>query len=256
MNMKKLWAVPLALVLTSSVAVAADDDFKWEINTLVDFASDYVYRGKNLYDGISVQPTEEVVLDMGEYGAVIGAAWQHFSAEGNDRYGRDKFTQLNFTLGYEYSIDILTLGVVHEWKVYPRDSDNIDDTAEFIFSASLDVPSNPTLTYFKDYRETYINLFELSFSHRFDIQCGCGCQNKCGCDNGFNFTPAVVFGFASNADHEYRDDSGLMYIGTSISSQLKMGEVQVIPTVAYNFKVDKETENEFWIKLGFGYGWL
>jgi hypothetical protein len=250
-NIARLLAVPAALFIGSSYALAeeaapaAEPEGPVSVSLNVDFASAYLFRGQNLYNDIGVEPTFEVGYDMGDCGALTASTWHHYSAGGADSTA-DKFTEWDFTLAYEKSFDILTLSAGNNWYTYPDDDDAITDTAEFFVGVSLDTLLTPSLTYIHDYRDFDYNVFELGFSQLIE-------NGYLG--EGFNATPSVVFGFASNGDKVYADNSGLMYVETGVGFNLKLGDIDVTPSVNYSFKVDDNTNNEFWIKVGFGHGW-
>jgi hypothetical protein len=240
-------ALFVAVCAVPMTARAEDQAEKpWSIDTAVALNSDYMFRGQNLYDGISVQPSVGATYDTG-FGQITGLLWMHTSAEG-DRQA-EKFFEMDEDLTYSYTWDPVTFTVGNYWYTYPDDSDDFNDTAEFLVGASLDdselspFPLNPTLTWYKDYREFETSYFELTFSHTVETD---------ALGKGFATTPYVTFGFAANADKVYEDD-GLEHVAVGTSFDLKVGDIALTPTVNYNFKVDDLTTNEFWVGLTFGY---
>ena len=225
---------------------AAEPESPFSVDLAAALASDYMFRGQNLYDGISIQPSATASYDTGA-GTLSAGLWMHLSAEG-DRQA-EKFTELDATIAYEIPLDPVTLKVGHLWYTYPNDDDEIADTAEFFGAVSLDDSEmlpfalSPTLAYYYDYREIEYHIFELGMSHKFECE---------GLGKGFNTTPYVTFGFVSDGEVLYEDD-GLAYVNLGTSFEMELGNISVVPSVNYTFEVDDNTVNEFWILTTFGY---
>lgn len=137
---------------------------------------------------------------------------------GENRRSPEKFTELDFYLKYSVPVDIVTLTAGHYWYLYPDADDDLADTAEVFAGISLDVPLSPSLTFYQDYREFDNQYYDLSFSHQFK-------DGALG--EGFNVTPFVSFGFASNADKVYEDD-GLETITVGASSEAALGDISIV----------------------------
>lgn len=232
-----------ALVLASSQATQAyaESDLL-SVGASVDVASDYMFRGFNLYDGISVQPAVDLGFDFGDLGSLNLSTWGHLSAEGGQS-ASEKFTEVDYTLSYSYSMDMVALSVGHAFYTYPRSSDDIEDTAEVFGSVGLDVPLAPTLTVFHDYEEFDTEYYELSFSHEVTTD---------ALGEGFNATPYVAFGFATNSEKVYADD-GLVQVTTGLSFATTVGDFDVVPSLNYTFESDDALDNEFWAGISFAY---
>ena len=206
------------------------------------FFSDYFFRGQNLYPGTSIQPEIAASYSFGDYGALNGSIWGHLSAENNDDQA-ERFTETDFTISYDIPFDILTLTLGPVWYTYP-DDDGLPESAEYFASLAVDTILTPTFSFYKDYREYDNEYYEISFSQ--EVECAC-------LGEGFNFTPSAALGFASNAEKIYSEDSGLMFVGVGLSSDLALGDITVTPTLNYNFKVDDASVNTFWMGMTFGY---
>lgn len=122
---KVLAASALVLASTHTTQAYAESDLV-SVGTSVDFASDYMFRGFNLYDGISIQPAVDAGFDFGDLGSLGFSAWGHLSAEGG-KSPSEKFTEVDYTMSYSYSMDMVALSVGHVFYTYPRSSDDIDD---------------------------------------------------------------------------------------------------------------------------------
>ncbi|MCB0336295.1 MAG: hypothetical protein KDD62_08310, partial [Bdellovibrionales bacterium] len=114
------------------------------------FYSDYMFRGFNLYDGASIQPSVGVSYDMQDAGAVRAGLWSHLSAEGGNG-ASDKFTELDYILSYDISAGLASFSAGHIWYTFPRDSDGLDDTGEFYGAVSFDTLLSPTVSVYYDY---------------------------------------------------------------------------------------------------------
>lgn len=231
------------LCLGSGQAIA--DDVTYSLDTSVAFNSDYMFRGFNLYNGTSIQPSVAGTADLGDAGALTASVWAHTSAENDTR--TKKFTEVDYTLSYSIPVDIVSLSAGHLWYTYPHESDDLDipDTGEYFVAASLDTLLSPTFSYFRDYDAFDANYYELSFSHL--IEPGCPCLGE-----GFNITPYVAFGFASDAEKVYADD-GLVHVTFGVSSDLKLGNIAVKPTLNYTAESDDNAVNQFWFGMTLGY---
>ncbi len=249
--LKKICPLFIAtLVCCSALNAAAQEEAKEEeespysLSISTDIASDYMFRGQNLYQGTSIQPSVGGGYSFGDFGSLDANIWSHNPAE--DGHGpQEKYNEIDYTISYSISWDILTLGVGNLWYTYPHQSDvDIEATYEYFISASLDTILTPTLTFYHDYRLYQTNIFELGFSHSFE-------NESLGKD--VSVTPSVIFGFGQNTDKVYAEDSGLLYISTGVGAELPLAMLKITPSLNYNFKIDDSTINEFWFKVGIAY---
>ena len=246
----------LVVLLNTSLAIAEEATTEatteatkpWSVDLTTSFFSDYMWRGFNLYDGASIQPSFTGTYDTG-YGEISGNLWLHLSAEG-DRQA-EKFFEMDETISYAYDFDPLKVTIGHVWYTYPDSDDQIVDSAEVFASLAFDDSKlneffslAPKLTVYQDYRVTDSQYYGLGFSHAFE---------SAALGEGFNITPYVELGFASNAEKVYSDSGGLVQVSYSVSSTLNLGDIEVIPCLNYTSKVDDATTNEFWFGAGLNY---
>lgn len=242
MKLKNYLKVVYTIALLLSFAPVNGQAQEFSASFGSDFYSDYMFRGFNLYDGVSIQPATSVSLDFGQAGALSAGLWGHLSAEGDRK--AEGFTELDETVEYSISLGVASLAVGHVWYTYPINDDDIADTAEVYGSVSLDVPASPSLTVYHDYREFDVQYYSLGFEHTLEIP---------ALGEGFAMTPYVDFGFATNAEKVYSDDSGLMHVTYGLAFDLPLGDVSVTPSLNYNSKVDDLTTNEFFVGFGLSY---
>ena len=243
--MKKLISALVAGIVGISSVQAVAEDVEFGIDTLVGFQSAYVYRGTNLYDGVSIQPQITGSADFGDSGTFIADVWDHSSASNSDNSKR--FNEVDYTLGYSVPVDIVTLGAGYKWYRYQNNNIDFPASQEFYVSAALDTVANPTLVYYRDVDAYEMNYYELTFSEEFDEVCGMG--------DGFNVEPYVTFGFVSDAEGIY-EKGGLIQTTVGVSSTLALGDISVVPSLNYSFESDAATDNQFWAGFVLGYSWL
>lgn len=220
----------------------AQDDKAWSVDTAVDFYSDYMFRGFNLYDGTSIQPSITLNYDSGSAGVSHVSLWMHLPGETQDR--PEKFTEMDATLSHDITFGDLTFSVGHVWYMYLDEvEEGSPESAEFFASVSVDTFLTPTFSVYHDYREFDAQYYGLLFSHTIE-------SAKLG--EGFNITPYVDFGFASHAEKLYADN-GLVQVTVGVSSELSLGIFSVIPSVNYTFESDEYALNELWVGLSLGY---
>ena len=201
----------------------------------VDFYSDYMFRGQNLYPGSSIQPSIAPNFSLGDYGNLSSLTWMHFSADGASE-GINEFFEYDQTFAYDISFDLVTLSVGHVWYTYP-DNDEIPTTAEIIASVSVDTLLSPTLTFYHEYREYEAQYYEVNLSHKFDLE-----------EKGVaSVTPFVNMGFATNSEAIYGDADGYVQTTIGVSAEVPLGPLVLQPRLAYTAGEAELTVDEFYM---------
>lgn len=244
---RKIAAVPLGLALWCTVVVS--DSRAEEAQTesglsgviSVDLLSDYMWRGFNLYRGFSIQPQLEVAHTLGDLGTIKGLVWSHFSTQGDRNV--DAFTEIDYTLAYEYAWEGFSVEVGHLWYSYPRKADDIADTNEVYASVAFDLPLAPSISWYRDYKEFDSNYFELALVHDFET-------DLLGTE--VVVSPAVEVGFGHNAEKYYAKD-GLEQITYLVAASFPVGELSLTPNVSYTDGIDQSTVNRFWGGVNLSY---
>ena len=243
----QLVALTLGSALLAAPAdVRADDTSPLSVDLSTGIMSDYMWRGFNLYNGISIQPSGTVEYDLGDMGTIGGNLWMHLSAEGDTP--PEKFTEMDETVYYSIGFDSVTLKTGFIWYTYPDDSDDLEDATEYFASVSYADENfigalNPVFAFYDEFKVTDSQYYELGLSHELEIA---------SMGEGFKFTPYVTFGFASNADDVF-GDNGLVQITEGINIPLNWGVISVTPSLNYTHKIADNTNNEFWAGIIFGY---
>jgi hypothetical protein len=237
-------------ILTSALVVAAafgvsnavaEDDVSLSLAPEVGFFSDYMWRGQNLYDGSSIQPQITAAADVGDLGVFSANVWSHVSGE--DKTDQ-QFTEIDYKLDYTVALDIVSLSAGHIWYTYESNHVGAVNSAEYYAGIALDVIAQPSFTYYRDYDEADTNYFELGFSHTFEDTCGMG--------EGFNVTPYATFGFTDENASAYAEN-GLVQATIGLSSDLKLGHIDVVPSFHYTFESDDVADNQFWMGITLGH---
>jgi hypothetical protein len=219
-------------------ALSAEESKSWSVDTNVGFFSDYMWRGFNLFNGASIQPSVTANYDTG-YGVISGNTWVHLSADQDS--GQDRFTETDYTLKYSLDVDKISLSAGGIWYRYP--SSDLTDTEEVFGSISYDYDLlNPVLTVYRDVGEFENWYYEATISHEFEKVL----------ESEATLTPYSTFGFASDAEKVY-DGDGLVQVTVGSSVSFDMGPIAVAPNVNYTFKVDDATVNNFWMGTNVSY---
>lgn len=233
-------AVGVFLIVCNSTVLA--DNHEWNASFTQGVYSDYMFRGSNLYDGVSLQPSLEIGYNIASDWSVFSSVWSHLSGEGAQG-ASDKFTEVDYTAGVSYDLDPATLSAGAIWYTFPDDDSGLEATGEFFGTVAFDFTLNPTVEFYHDYDEFECQYYALGFSEEL---------TSSAMGNGFNITPYVVAGFASNAERVYADD-GLVHVTFGLSSALALGKIDVTPSFQYTAESDDNTENEFWFGVDLGY---
>ncbi len=234
LSIKMLSASLMFAACFSASTVVAEEESPLSVDLGVDVLSDYVFRGQNLYDGLSVQPAVAVGYSLGDLGSIGGSFWGHFSAE--DDSPPEGFTEIDWTIDYEVSFDIVTFGAGGIFYVFPNGDDQIANTQEFYVSLALDTLLSPSLAYYRDVDEFKTHYFEAAVEHGFEGE-------------GWNLIPSLTLGFAASAEKVYVDN-GLEFVALGLASDFEAGVVSVTPSLTMIFEVDDSTDDELVLAVG------
>lgn len=240
-------AVCLSLITGfTGQAFSEEETCPYSLTASTAINSDYMWRGFRLYRGVSVQPSINGTYDTGDYGKLGGNIWSHISAEQEPK--DEKFTEIDYTINYSYDVSMLTLSVGNVWYTYPTDNTHsIKKSAEVYASVTTNeeagLPIIPVFSVYHDYQAVDWVYYELGFSYPYE---------NSALGEGFNMTPYITFGFASNAEKAY-DKNGFEQMTFGTSFNLKLGVIDVIPSVNYTKAFDDAAQSNFWAGTTFSY---
>lgn len=233
---KRFFKCITASVLALSVfgaSLHADDALSVDAN--VGVYTDFIFRGVNLFDGTSYQPGVGLAYDLGEAGVLSATAKAYLQGEGANRTSAERFTRIDYTVDYTYDFGIVDATVGHIFFTFPDSDDNIDDTNEIFARIALDLPLNPTYTFYHDYDRDNSNYYTVDISHT--IECP-------ALGDGFNMTPYVVAGFANSANGVYAKD-GHVHTTFGVTMDLSLGDISVVPGFHYTRGSDTVAADAF-----------
>lgn len=240
-------ALSLAEVDAAASAAAenqAEEALGFSADATAGVFTNYMFRGQNLYNSVSIQPNLNLSYNFGEYGKISGGGWMHIPAAGDIDH-EPNFTELDPTISYEVNIGLATLSLGHVWYTYLDNRPRVPTTGEWFQGISLDTFLEPSFTIYEDhqaYEEVY---YELTFKEPLGESVFGDCLGK-----GFNMTPYVTFGWATNAEKYFQRD-GLEYITIGTSFEIPFGVLNVVPSLNYTFQGDPTTVDRFWAGVNF-----
>jgi len=241
---KTLLVIGLITLFVPGQVVAEDSERPWGASVSSGFYTDYMFRGKNVYEGTSIQPSVTTFYDFGELGTLGANLWLHVPGETNEP--PEKYTELDTTFSYHLNISYFEVGGGFILYRFPDGDGRIKDTNEYFLSVSADVLLNPSFTFYDDYDEGEYQYYTLTLRETVPAP-------MLGDD--FEFTPYVLFGFASNADDGpvFYEDDGLVHIDTGLSLNLELGIFYIVPNFNFTFEIEEGAENEFWLGVDIGF---
>ena len=231
-----------ALVAVTTPSNAQDKS--WGINATAGFYTDYIFRGKTVYDGTSIQPSVTAFYDLESLGVIGGNVWFQLPGETNEP--PEKFREVDYTLFYDFTMDIATLSLGHIWYTFPGEEEGFIETQEFYVGVSADVPLNPSLTFYNDYDEAEYQYYTLRLSESFSFP---------SVTDELVYRPYVTFAFATSADDGpiLYEDEGLVHVDIGIALELQVGDILLVPNFNVTLETDDGATNEFWFGIDVGF---
>jgi hypothetical protein len=204
------------------------------------FYTDYMWRGFNLYEGSSIQPSIDVSYEIKGVGTLGANLWSHLSAEGSSQKEAN-FGEVDYTLSYTTPFKELELSFGHMWYTFPYEGgESIPDSAEFYGSLTIPVMLNPSLSYYYDYDYYNYSYYELGLSHELKVS------------DSFSIVPVANFGFAAGAEKVYAND-GFVQTTFGVEMPVSLDSVSINPKLMYTRENDDVLESEFWAGFDVGY---
>lgn len=220
------------------VETQAPTKLSWDTNASL--YSSYMFRGLDLYDGLSLQPSVQPHIDLGPNGMLNAILW--FQVPLQDRRGESNFLELDTGLSYDYTWSRATFSLGNYWYTFPTGESPLPSRTEVWGAVALDTMLAPTFTVYYEYERYNMQYYDINLSHTFE---------KRG-DGAFNVTFFVDIGFASNAEQVYAEN-GLEQVTYGASTEIDLAGVALSPVISYTQSEDANTVNKVWGGLNAGY---
>ena len=187
--------------------------------------SDYVWRGLNFNDDGVNQGAIDVSVDAQDLGTFGFNIWYNMDLSDNDDYGveSDVVTEIDYTLYWEKSFDIFTLGAGYIYYDFPEADDA--DTREIYVSAGFDVILAPGITVYRDIDANDGYYVDLAIGHDFEIT------------EGYTLSVGANLGWADEKFSEANygtDEDGFTNYALSASMDFGLNDyITLTPSIMY-----------------------
>jgi hypothetical protein len=195
--------------------------------------SSFVFRGRDMYDGLHLQPSFQPRYSFGDYGSLSGLLLFVAPLEGSRE--SEKYFVVDQGFAYDYTYSRFTFSLGQYWYGYPSRSSSVNSTSEVWGAISLDTVLSPSFRAYWDYDAFDAMYYEIFLSHTF----------KRSGEGAFNLTVFSNLGFASHAQGLYQH-GGLVQITSGVSTDLKLGSIVLRPSIAYTGAEDANAVNRIW----------
>lgn len=159
--MKKLLLIALTGLLTIGASAPVMALGPLDVDAELPFYSKYVWRGTNRVNDSVMQPS----LDVGLFGFTLGVWGNYDLTDINGKSG--KFTEVDYTLGYELTLPLVNLG--GGFISYDFPEHDIPGTTEFYLSGGVNVLLSPKLEVFFDIDEIKGTYWLATIDHDFGL---------------------------------------------------------------------------------------
>lgn len=210
-------------------AAAADAGHGWAFDSRADLFSSYIFRGKRLASGLSLQPSVRPRYSVSETRGVDLLLWAHVPASDNS------FSEVDTSVAFSQRYSRATFSLGHRSYLVTDAHSPLASRSEVWGALALDTMLNPVVTVYEDYSRYNLQYYDLTLSHTFE---------KSG-EGAFNLGLFSSFGYATNGRELYRSD-GLVQITSGLTTELKLGVLSMKPTVAYTSAADEHSRNSLW----------
>jgi hypothetical protein len=270
----------IILFLSSSAnAQVFDDDYTQPspvgIELGIGIQSDRMFRGQDLYNGTSIQPslraelrtptgtfyTDIFVHIPGEQGAAKSSSGAPFpiedpfvdttasdESEDTDSSSTNEinvarttpsFNELDATFGYLIDTNLFVLDFGHISYFYDANAPRLKDTNELFASLAFDVPANPYVEVFYDWDKRKGWYYEFGLREIIPL----GLENP-----EHAVIPFIKFGLNQGLDdgtHPLYEDSGLVFVDFGLYGDFPIDEnIRLQPELHYNEGIDDLANSE------------
>lgn len=142
--MKKIGMIMMATALVAGAAQAAD------VSVGVDFASDYVFRGATVTDGLVMQPYAEIsgFPIPEEYGSLAIGTWANYDIDEGPTGKNGDFSEIDYYLSYSLPVTVVDISVGYCEYTYPNWSGAGGSDREISFSVGKAIGESGLYPYF------------------------------------------------------------------------------------------------------------
>jgi len=218
---RSLVALALAALALVGFAAAAHAEVEKSASADVSFMSNYVWRGQKLSEDWVIQPS--VSLGYGGFGVNL---WANYDGDAEEH------TETDYTLSYGRSIGKVSLKGGYIYYAL----EGIPDTQEFFVSAGVDVPLQPSLTFYYDVEEGNGGFLVASIGHSFELPKGVSLG--LGASASVNFDNKVM-----GPGEDGSEFTGLYNGEVSAALSIPISEdISITPKAAYSFPLSDDAE--------------
>lgn len=201
----------------------------WSVDSRLDVLSSYIFRGKRLSSGVSLQPELKPQYRISETRSIDTVLWAHLPASGTS------FSEFDGSFAFTQKYSRATFSAGHKSYLVTDADSPLRSRSELWGAVALDTMLNPVFTVFQDYTRYNQQYYDISLSHVFE---------KSG-EGAFNLGLFSSFGYVTNGREQYRAD-GMVQITSGVTSEYDLGGVSAKPTLAYTSAADTASRNSVW----------
>jgi hypothetical protein len=223
------WAVAAMLLGVWSSCFAEEKD-SVSVGVGADLLSKYVWRGQNVVDDWSLQPSASV-----GYKGFTGSVWGNVDLTG-DWVHEGQLNEVDWTLDYSHALPGLdalgySLGLIY----YEFPNTPWDATCEVYGGLTANVPLSPTIRAFYDFDEIDGTYVQLSVGHTIEKIT----QWREGCYCGVQAGASLAYGSRGyNEGYFGIDEGGLNDLTLTAGLPVCLGKWTIRPSVAYSTMID------------------
>jgi hypothetical protein len=206
------------------------------VTTSASIFSAYMFRGINIYDGLSFQPSLQITYSLGEFGNISAIQFLHIPAQGEQYTTR--YFEMDEGLSYDISVGDVTFSLTHYWYLYPNGNANtFPGNREFIATVNWDnTYLNPYFTFANEYHEYKVEYYEVGVSHTFNEVL----------PYELPLTVYANAGAVTNGQPYWEKQQGFVQSSYGMSTEIAAGPITVAPLLAYANGNDGYATNQWW----------
>ena len=216
----------LTFICIASTASSGELVPEVDVSTGIDIYSKYIWRGQNLEDDWSIQPS----LDI-SYKGFTASVWGSYGAESED------WNELDFTFDYTIglgalynSLEKLSFSLGYSFYTFPNLEED-DSSHEIYFGLGLDVLLSPSLYIYYDWDTGDGVYYEGALTHAFEFEY-------------FSISPSASIGYN---DGQWGYDSSWSAALLSLNLSIPIGDYFTVGgSLAESVALDEQYDDEFY----------